>query len=62
MYEYSNKNLDNQIYYLTINFLLKRLILIVRLKLLGRRQAVRHRFLESTFAGSNPAAPAILIK
>mgnify|MGYP001278089255 CR=1 FL=1 len=38
--------------------MLKRLILIVRLKLLGRRQAVRHRFLESTFAGSNPAAPA----
>ena len=26
---------------------------------LGRRQVVRHRFLVSTFPGSNPGAPAI---
>ena len=26
---------------------------------MGRRQAVRHRFLESAFVGSNPTAPAI---
>ncbi len=25
---------------------------------MGRRQAVRHRFLESAFVGSNPTAPA----
>ena len=29
---------------------------------LGRGQVVRHRFLVSAFAGSNPAAPAIFRK
>ena len=29
---------------------------------LGMAILVLHRFLESTFAGSNPAAPAILVK
>src|SRR3954452_3143317 len=31
---------------------------ICALRLLGRRQVVRHRFLVPAFAGSNPAAPA----
>lgn len=28
---------------------------------LGRRQAARHRSLEATFVGSNPAAPALTV-
>ena len=32
--------------------------LSMNLRTLGRRQVVRHRFLVSAFAGSNPAAPA----